>query len=41
MATVGEKKNKEAQALKKVKLQDPKKYWEHLELEGKTCLRDI
>lgn len=41
MATVGEKKEKMAQALKKVKLKDAKAYWSYLEQEGKHCLRDI
>jgi hypothetical protein len=41
MATVGEKRNKVAQALKKVKLTEPSTYWRYLEEEGKKCLRDI
>lgn len=35
MATVGEKKEKMAQALKKVKLKDAKAYWSYLEMESK------
>ena len=41
MATVGEKKNKEAKVLKKVKLTEPNTYWRYLEIEGSKCLRDI
>ena len=41
MATVGEKREKMAQALKKAKLKDAKSYWSFLEQEGKHCLRDI
>lgn len=41
MATVGEKREKMAMALKKQKLKDAKAYWAILEMEGKHCLRDI
>ena len=39
--TRGEMLKEKAQALRKVKLTDPKMYWRNLEMEGKTCLRDI
>jgi len=39
--TRGEMLIQKGQALKKVKLTDPNVYWRNLEMEGKTCLRDI
>lgn len=39
--TRGEMLKEKAQALRKVKLTDPKMYWRNLEMEGKHCLRDI
>lgn len=39
--TRGEILKKKTLALKKVKLTDPNVYWRNLEMEGKTCLRDI
>lgn len=39
--TKGEMLKKKALMLKRVKLTDPKMYWRNLEMEGKTCLRDI
>ncbi len=41
MAAVGEKRQKEAVAMKKQRLKDAKAYWSYLEQEGKHCLRDI
>ena len=41
MAAVGEKKERIALSMKKMKLKDASAYWKYLEEEGKHCLRDI